>query len=147
VSEDHYAEPITAFSGAGHNNTERRGSMGGKVMKSKRSVVCLIGSGRHAEGYRRAYLQESVAGKIVLSIGFDVDGKCYPWEGEQKVRIEALQLDKIRMSDEVLVINTGGYVGKTTSEEILYAIALGKRLRWTESPPLDFFVEQDLVPK
>jgi len=121
--------------------------MAGRRKRSRRSIVCLIGSGRHDEGYRRAYLEETIAGKIVLSMAFGMDGKRYEVAAEKAEQLEALHREKITLADEVLVINTGGYIGASTSAEIMYAIALGKRLRWTECPPLNFFVEQGLLPE
>jgi hypothetical protein len=39
---------------------------------------------------------------------------------------------KIDMSDEIYVINVGGYIGTSTQLEIDYAIATGKAVRYLE---------------
>ena len=40
---------------------------------------------------------------------------------------------KIDMSDEIYVINVGGYIGTSTQLEIDYAIATGKAVRYLEA--------------
>ena len=42
--------------------------------------------------------------------------------------------DMISMSDEVLVINPGGYIGDSTKEEIKWAEALHKEIKYFEVP-------------
>lgn len=39
---------------------------------------------------------------------------------------------KIRMSDYVYIVNTGGYVGESTRSEIDYATALGLTIQYDE---------------
>lgn len=40
---------------------------------------------------------------------------------------------KIDMSDEIYVINLGGYIGESTKAEIEYAKAKGKKISYLES--------------
>lgn len=40
---------------------------------------------------------------------------------------------KIDMSNEIYVINVGGYIGESTKNEIEYAKARGKRISYLES--------------
>jgi hypothetical protein len=40
---------------------------------------------------------------------------------------------RIDMSDEIFVINVGGYIGKNTKSEIEYAIKKGKKVNYLES--------------
>lgn len=53
---------------------------------------------------------------------------------ELKVRLDELHRAKIRMADEVLVVNPGGYYGDSTRSEIAYALSLGLPVRYTDSP-------------
>ena len=39
---------------------------------------------------------------------------------------------KINMSDEIFVINVGGYIGSSTRSEIEYALAIGKPVKYLE---------------
>jgi hypothetical protein len=103
------------------------------------TIVCLCGSTRFSEAYREANLRETLAGKIVLTIGCDMktDGELFaaktPEElAEIKAGLDRLHLYKIDLADEVLVLNVGGYVGESTRSEIEHARFTGKRIRWLE---------------
>jgi len=95
------------------------------------TIVCLCGSTRFSEAYREANLRETLAGRIVLSIGCE-------WHGDQalglteadKERLDELHLKKVELADEILVLNIGGYVGDSTRREIEYAKSQGKRVRY-----------------
>ncbi len=93
-------------------------------------VVCLCGSTRFREEFLRVNREETLAGRIVLSVG------CFRGVGfvtsEQKVRLDHLHLRKIEMADDIFVINVGGYVGESTRNEIRHALKKGKPIRWLE---------------
>lgn len=100
---------------------------------SKRTVVCLIGSTRFSEAYRKANLDETLAGRIVLSIGCDTHSdQGLGLTPEAKGKLDALHLDKIDMADEVLVLNVGGYIGSSTGIELDYALENNKVVRYLE---------------
>lgn len=102
-------------------------------MKMKRPViVCLCGSTRFVEAYRDANRRETLAGRIVLSVGFFGHGGDGPLSEKAKRRLDDLHKRKIDLADEVLVLNVGGYVGESTKGEIAYATARGKRVRYLE---------------
>lgn len=100
-------------------------------------IVCLCGSTRFMEAWQKANLEETLAGKIVLSIGCntksDADlqrmGELTP---EKKAELDELHKRKIDLADEVLILNVGGYVGKSTFSEYCYATEKGKKIRWLE---------------
>lgn len=97
-------------------------------------IVTLCGSTRFYEAFVEANRQETLAGRIVLSVGCfghrpDVAGSLTP---EQKEAVDALHLEKIEMSDEILVLNVNGYVGASTEREICYAFSRDKKIRWWE---------------
>ncbi len=100
-------------------------------------VVCLCGSTRFSEIFRLATLRETLAGRIVLSIGCDTKSDSdLLLAGEitatDKQRLDELHLRKIDLADEILVLNVGGYIGSSTANEIRYAQAHGKQVRWWE---------------
>lgn len=109
-----------------------------EVPSERPTVVCLCGSTRFYEAWQQANFDETVAGRIVLSVGF------YPHAEDkahaahvgitpgQKVALDDLHKRKIDMADEILVLNVGGYVGDSTRSEIAYARGHGKRVRWLE---------------
>lgn len=100
-------------------------------------IVCLCGSTRFFETFQEASLRETVAGKIILSIGCNLrsDHQLWanPFEREAiKRSLDELHLRKIDLADEVLVLNVGGYIGDSTRREIAYAESLGRPVRYLE---------------
>jgi len=103
------------------------------------TIVCLCGSTRFWREFQRASLRETLAGKIVLSIGAasGTDDEHFgnlPREEYDRIKAELdeLHLRKIDLADEVLILNVGGYIGESTSRELEYARKLGKRVRFLE---------------
>ena len=48
---------------------------------------------------------------------------------EEKIQtLKKVHLDKIAMSDVIIIINVDGYIGETTKEEIEYAEKLNKEI-------------------
>jgi hypothetical protein len=102
-------------------------------------IVCLCGSTRFWRTFQSASLDETMRGRIVLSIGAasgtddEHFGNLPKAEYDAvKERLDQLHLRKIELADEILVLNVGGYIGESTTREIHHAIALGKRVRWLE---------------
>jgi hypothetical protein len=100
-------------------------------------IVCLCGSTRFANAFMEIQFQETVNGNVVLTVG------CFPrkqdgtWDrmkvtDEQKEKLDLLHLHKIKMADEVFIINVGGYIGESTLNELDFAKALGKPIRFLE---------------
>lgn len=114
--------------------------------KKKPRVVCLCGSSRFYEAFQRANYEETMAGRIVLTIGFyphaqtEVHGEAVGCTPEQKVALDELHKHKIDLADEILVLNVGGYIGDSTRSEIEYARQHGKPIRWLEAVPDDAVV-------
>lgn len=103
------------------------------------TVVCLCGSTRFSEAFQEANLKETLAGRIVLTIGCDMksDNELFEDLSETelqglKVRLDDLHLRKIDIADEVLILNVNGYVGQSTRRELEYARVGGKKIRWLE---------------
>jgi hypothetical protein len=46
-----------------------------------------------------------------------------------------VHFQKIRMADEVYIVDPGGYVGESTRREIAYAESLGKPVRYLSHEP------------
>lgn len=105
------------------------------------TVVCLCGSTRFWREFQRAGLEETMAGRIVLSIGAasgtgDEHFGNLPREEYDRIKamLDELHLRKIDLADEVLILNVGGYVGESTDRELAYARAQNKRVRFLEQP-------------
>jgi hypothetical protein len=110
-------------------------------METKPTIVCLCGSTRFVDLFDQASLRETLAGKIVLSVGSHQrsDEELFRNSSPLVVRtlkrdLEWLHLRKIEMADEVYIINPNGYIGLSTCDELWYAAALGKIVRFLEVP-------------
>lgn len=107
--------------------------------KQPRTIVCLCGSTRFSAAYQQANLQETIAGKIVLTIGCDLrsDHEIFGELAKEellrlKEELDDLHLDKIALAHEVLILNVDGYIGESTARELEYARAMGKKIRFWE---------------
>lgn len=103
------------------------------------AVVTLCGSTRFSHAFREANLRETLAGRIVLTIGCDMRTDADLFADLDPAAIERIKTDlddlhkrKIDLADEILVLNVGGYIGDSTRSEIAYAEAHGKAVRWLE---------------
>lgn len=104
------------------------------------TIVCLCGSTRFWRTFQQASLVETMAGRIVLSIGAasGTDDEHFgnlPREEYDRVKamLDELHLRKIDLADEVLILNVGGYIGESTQRELRYALSSGKRVRFLEA--------------
>ena len=102
-------------------------------------IVCLCGSTRFREAFKKANTRETLKGRIVLSIGCDTrsfEESLLNLAGAElrklKAGLDRLHLQKIDLADEVLILNVGGYIGESTQSELDYARAKGKHVRFLE---------------
>lgn len=109
-------------------------------MTPKPKVVVLCGSTRFKEDFIQANYRETMKGHIVLSVGWfsHADAAVYTPTAEEKKSLDELHMRKIDMANEVLVIDVDGYIGSSTRNEINYAEAHGKPVRYLsqeQEPP------------
>lgn len=108
------------------------------------TIVCLCGSTRFYDAFQAANYDRTMAGEIVLSVGFYPHAKAEHGHGEgvghdsaEKVSLDELHKRKIDLADYVLVVSDEtGYFGDSTAGEIAYAVAQGKRVRFTAAASL-----------
>lgn len=109
-------------------------------MTRKYPVVTLCGSTRFKDEYLKAQKELTLKGYIVLSVGlFGHSGDNEVWENmdegtltKTKEMVDDMHLRKIDMSDEIFVVNVGGYIGSSTKKEIEYAISQNKKVNYLE---------------
>lgn len=98
-------------------------------------VITLCGSTTFEAEFAQVSQRLTVDGCVVISLGMfclpDLPGD----DGatvisDLKARLGDLHLQKIRMADEVYIVDPGGYVGESTAREIAYAESLGKPVRY-----------------
>lgn len=111
------------------------------MIDEKPVIVCLCGSTRFSEAYQKANLQETLNGRIVLTIGCDLRSDLDLFvsltqeeQDQVKADLDELHLRKIDLADEVLILNVSGYIGESTRKELEYAKAHDKTVRFWEPP-------------
>lgn len=103
-------------------------------------IVCLVGSCRFYKHFIRHAFEQSLAGRIVLTIQFAPDTA---EEGHhamagitpmQKEMLDQLHRAQVDLADEILVINPAGYVGDSTRALITHAVETDKKIRYMVPP-------------
>jgi hypothetical protein len=98
-------------------------------------VITLCGSTRFEAEFAEVNQQLTMEGCVVISLGmFSLpDLPDNDWTADSsdlRGRLGDVHLQKIRMADEVYVVDPGGYIGESTRREIAYAESLGKPVRY-----------------
>ncbi|MBO7467238.1 MAG: hypothetical protein J6T94_06120 [Bacteroidaceae bacterium] len=96
-------------------------------------IVTLCGSTRFKEQFLEVQKKLTLEGNIVISVGlFGHSGDEEVWKPGTKEMLDDMHLRKIDLSDEIYVINVGGYIGESTKREIAYAEMTGKKIHYLE---------------
>ena len=106
-----------------------------RLLPARPTVVTLCGSTRFMDAFFEVGWQLTLQGKIVLSVGVCKHAEDHGGEalgGDVCERLDELHWRKIDLSDEVMVLNVGGYIGESTQAEIEYAERVGKRVLFLE---------------
>ena len=111
-----------------------------KSKQNKYKVITLCGSTRFKDEFLRVQKDLTLRGNIVISVGlFGHSGDYEVWEEmdegtltKTKKMLDDMHKRKIDMSDEIFVINVGGYIGESTRSEIDYAQKAGKKVEYLE---------------
>ena len=99
-------------------------------MTGRYEVVTLCGSTRFKDDFLKAQESLTLAGKLVISLGFFEHAEDRTLTPEEETLLAAIHRQRIDMSDSIFVINRGGYIGKSTASEIAYARTAGKRVEY-----------------
>ena len=97
-------------------------------------VITLCGSTKFKREYESTNKILTLHGNIVISVGLFGHADGIKLSPEVKAMLDEIHLKKIDMSDEIMVINPGGYIGDSTRREIEYAKKHGKLVRYLDSP-------------
>lgn len=107
----------------------------------KRKVITFCGSSRFRDLFHKLASEYTLMGWIVLM------PHCY-YENDSRPDLKDLLVeihrDMIKISDAVLIVNKGGYIGKSTLEEIKFANMLDKEIKYYETPMKMPTVENDV---
>ena len=96
----------------------------------RHEVVTLCGSTRFKEDFQKAQELLTLAGKLVISLGFFEHAEGRTITPETEALLAEIHRQRIDMSDSIFVINRDDYIGKSTASEIEYARAAGKAVKF-----------------
>ena len=101
------------------------------ILKDKYNVITLCGSIRFKNEFMKVQEELTLDGNIVFTPNFfnNLKGEI---NAETKKMLDEMHRQKIDMSNEIYVINCGGYIGESTKSEIEYAKANGKMISYLE---------------
>jgi hypothetical protein len=98
-------------------------------------IITLCGSTKFRDEFLAEQKRLTLEGYIVISVGlFGHAGDNEVWSEGTKKMLDEMHKRKIDLSDEIFVINVGGYVGSSTQSEIEYAIKTNKPVQYLENP-------------
>ena len=99
--------------------------------------ICLIGSTKFEEEFRKLEYDLSINGYVVLSpLVYTQSGDNPKCGSDVKKILDSVQKEKIRQSDIVFVVDVDKYIGKSTKEQIKYAKLLNKPLLYLSNNDL-----------
>jgi hypothetical protein len=98
-------------------------------------IITLCGSTKFRDEFLAEQKRLTLEGYIVISVGlFGHAGDNEVWSEGTKKMLDEMHKRKIDLSDEIFVINVGGYVGSSTQSEIEYAIKTNKPVNYLVKP-------------
>lgn len=93
-------------------------------------IITLCGSTKFKKEFEKAMADLTLAGNIVLSVGMFGHETGMDMNSDTKRMLDRMHFKKIDMADEIFVVNPGGYIGLSTCDEIYYAVATYKPVRF-----------------
>lgn len=104
------------------------------LANSQYPIITLCGSTKFSDAYIEWNKKLSLAGFCVLSVGlFGHKIPGFDMSGEEKHTLDAVHLQKIKMSDAIFVLNVNDYIGASTWNEIDFALANYKTIFFLNS--------------
>ena len=104
-------------------------------MIDKYKIITLCGSTKFKDDFIREQKRLTLEGNIILTVGlFGHSGDNEVWNEGVKEMMDDMHKRRIDLSDEIFVINKGGYIGSSTQSEIEYAIKTNKKVNYMEKP-------------
>lgn len=100
---------------------------------NKYNIITLCGPIKFKTEFLKVQEKLTLEGNIVLTPNFFNNIKKDDINDDIKDMLDKMHRQKIDMSDEIYVINFGGYIGESTKSEIEYAKAKGKKISYLEN--------------
>lgn len=96
------------------------------------NIITLCGSIKFKDEFLKVQEKLTLEGNIVFTPNFFNNIKKEEITKELKKMLDEMHKQKIDMSDEIYIINVGGYIGDSTKSEIEYAKSKGKKVSYLE---------------
>ncbi len=91
-------------------------------------IITICGSYKFKDKMAEVAEIMTLAGNCVLTPNELTRDSKDDYTEEEAQMIDMMHKEKIRISDAILVVNVGGYIGKSTQSEIEFANSLGKEV-------------------
>ena len=98
----------------------------------KFKIITLCGSTKFKDDFMVEQKRLTLEGNIVISVGVFGHSDGDVLTIDVKDILDDIHKSKIDLSDEIFVINVGGYIGTSTKSEIEYAKSTGKMVKYLE---------------
>lgn len=95
-------------------------------------VITLCGSTKFKQQFEEVNARLTMEGNIVISVGVFSHANKVELTNRQKEQLDKIHKQKIDMSDEIFVVNVGGYIGDGLKDEIKYAKLHGIPVKYLE---------------
>ena len=99
----------------------------------KYNIITLCGSIKFKDEFMKIQEKLILDGNIVFTPNFFNNVRKEDIDEKMKKMLDEMHKQKIDMSDEIYIINLGGYIGESTKTEIEYAKTKGKNISYLES--------------
>lgn len=99
---------------------------------NKYNIITLCGSIKFKDEFLKVQEKLTLDGNIVFTPNFFNSIKKEEINLDTKKMLDEMHKQKIDMSNEIYVINLGGYIGESTKSEIEYAKMKGKKINYLE---------------
>ena len=103
------------------------------TINNKYNIITLCGSIKFKDEFMKVQEKLTLEGNIVFTPNFFNNIKKEEISLDTKKMLDEMHKQKIEMSDEIYVINCGGYIGESTKSEIEYAKTKGKKISYLEN--------------
>jgi hypothetical protein len=104
--------------------------------------ITLCGSTKFKKEFEVINKQLSLEGHLVYSVAFFTHADKIELTYDQKARLDSVHRQKIDNSEAIFVVDVNGYVGESTQNEIKYAQAGGKIVKFLSNfPDLKFMCD------
>lgn len=103
-----------------------------RATKNRYNIITLCGSIKFKSEFMKVQEELTLKGNIVFTPNF-LNNVKDEINMETRKMLDEMHRQKIDMSNEIYVINVGGYIGESTKSEIEYAKSNGKKISYLEN--------------